>query len=120
MHELSIAHNILDIIDETFSGNKRFKDKNRYKKLHEVKIQIGELVAVVPESLKFCYECLIEDTPYVNSKLIIEILPVSLMCKNCKYKFKTKKYFFTCPRCQSTDLEVIQGNELKIVYLDVD
>ena len=120
MHELSIAQNILDIIDETFSKDTSFKHKNKYKKLHEVKIQIGELIAIVPESLQFYYDCLIENTPYNNSKLMIEILPVHLRCRNCKYQFSTKEYFFICPQCQSSDLEIIQGNELKIVYLEVD
>jgi hydrogenase nickel incorporation protein HypA/HybF len=120
MHELSIAHNILDIIDETFSKNKSADINTNFKKLHEVKIQIGELVAVVPESLQFYYEILIENTPYADSKLIIEILPVNLKCKNCKFRFISKEFFFVCPQCQSQDIEVVQGNELKIVYLDVD
>jgi hydrogenase nickel incorporation protein HypA/HybF len=120
MHELSIAQNILDIVDETLSGNLSPEEKNNSKKLREVKIKVGELVAVVPESLKFCYECLIEDSPYAHSKLSVEILPVELLCRNCKHKFHTKENFFVCPQCQSFDIEILQGNELKIDYLEVD
>jgi hydrogenase nickel incorporation protein HypA/HybF len=120
MHELSIARNILDIINETFSENKSPDVKTNFKQLHEVRIQIGEMVAVVPESLQFYYDNLVENTPYADSKLVIEMLPVKLKCKNCKVQFDSKEVFFICPRCQSQDIEIIQGNELKIVYLDVD
>ena len=120
MHELSIARNILDIIEETSSGNKAGEVKTNFKRLHEVRVQIGEMVAVVPESLQFYYDSLIENTPYANSKLVIELLPVKARCKNCKTQFDPEEIFFICPQCQSHDIEVIQGNELKIVSLDVD
>jgi hydrogenase nickel incorporation protein HypA/HybF len=113
MHELSIAQNILDIIEETFS-------ENNYKELLEVRVRIGELVAVVPESLSFCYESLIKDTKYEKSKLTIEIIRVQASCKNCRREFNPKEFLFICPFCQSKEIEVLQGNELNISHLDVN
>ena len=113
MHELSIAQSILDIVDETFS-------KNKYKELLEVKVKIGELVAVVPESLTFCYETLAKDTKYDKSKLTVEILPVIALCTKCKKEFDVKELFFVCPHCGSKDTKILQGNELKISHLDVN
>ena len=113
MHELSIAQNILEIVDETLS-------KNQYKKLLEIKVQIGELIAIVPESLRFCYECLIKDSPYAGSKINIEVIPVKIFCKNCKKNYKIKELFFICPVCHKKNVELIQGKELKISHLEVD
>ena len=69
MHELSIAKNIIDIVKETLS-------REHVEKLVKVKIQVGQLVAVVPDSLQFCYQTLVQDTPYDHSKLLIEIVPI--------------------------------------------
>ena len=112
MHELSIAQSIVDIIDETLNGED--------KKLLEVAVRIGELVAVVPESLKFCYEVITENTKYAGSRLDIQILPLRSRCKNCRREFQIEKFNFICPHCASTELEVIQGQELNISHLEVE
>jgi hydrogenase nickel incorporation protein HypA/HybF len=112
MHELSIAQNILDIVDETMNGESG--------RLLEVAVEIGELVAVVPESLEFCYDVLTENSKYAGSKLIIKILPVLANCRNCDTEFQVEKFNFTCPTCKSTELHMLQGKELKISHLEVE
>ena len=52
MHEMSIAQSIIDIVNDTLAEN----EKSRLK---EVAVDIGEMVAVVPESLQFCYEAIV-------------------------------------------------------------
>ena len=113
MHEMSLAKNIIDIIDETLVNEE-------YNSLKEVVIEIGELIAVVPSSLQFCYTALTEQTPYEDSKLTINIIPVQGRCKNCNLKFEIIDMCFICPACQSGDLEIEQGRELNISYLEVD
>ena len=112
MHELSIAQNILDIVDETMNGETG--------RLLEVAVEIGELVAVVPESLEFCYGVLTENSKYSGSKLIIKILPVEAYCQDCHQKFEVKEFNFTCPICNSVNLKMVQGKELKISHLEVE
>ena len=113
MHEMSIAQNILDIVDEYMTNEDG-------QKLKEVAVEIGELVAVVPDSLTFCYDVLIEETPYQDSKLSIGIIPLSGSCPVCNKLFKIKNYDFACPSCQSTDIQVMGGQELRITHLEVE
>jgi hydrogenase nickel incorporation protein HypA/HybF len=112
MHELSIAQSIIDIVDETLNGENA--------KLLEISVEIGELVAVVPESLEFCYNVITENTKYSGSKLDITILPLKSKCKNCKKEFQIEKFTFICPYCESSELDVLQGQELKIRHLEVE
>jgi hydrogenase nickel incorporation protein HypA/HybF len=112
MHELSIAQSIIDIVDETLNGENA--------KLLEISVEIGELVAVVPESLEFCYNVITENTKYAGSKLEIIILPLKSKCKNCKKEFQIEKFTFICPYCESNELDVLQGQELKIRHLEVE
>jgi hydrogenase nickel incorporation protein HypA/HybF len=113
MHEMSIAQSILDIVDE-------YMVKEDNAKLIEVAVEIGELVAVVPDSLSFCYGALVDDTPYMNSKLIINILPLTAVCSQCAHHFTIKEFNFVCSACQSTNVTVTRGQELRITHLEVE
>jgi hydrogenase nickel incorporation protein HypA/HybF len=113
MHEMSIAQSILDIVDE-------YMAKEDNAKLIEVAVEIGELVAVVPDSLSFCYDTLVDDTPYMNSKLIINILPLTAVCSQCAQSFTIKEFNFVCSACQSTNVTVTRGQELRITHLEVE
>ena len=111
MHELSIAQSILEIVDETMNG--------QTGKVTEVSVDIGELVAVVPESLRFCFDVVVENTKFAGSKLIINILPVVARCRNCDRQFDVEDLKFICPHCGSLDHEMLQGQELKVKHLEV-
>ena len=113
MHEMSIAQSILNIVDE-------YMTRENGQKLKEVAVEIGELVAVVPDSLTFCYEVLVEDTDYRDSALNIQIIPLKGTCTACSRSFKIKNYEFLCPHCQSTSLEIQGGQELRITHLEVE
>ena len=111
MHELSLAQNILEIIRDYLPNQQRV--------LKAVHVQIGSLMAIVPESLQFCYESLAQDTPYESSKMIIEILPIKVRCHTCQLVTELKDIIFICPECGENNLETIQGNELIVSHLEV-
>jgi len=113
MHEMSIAQSIIDIVDDTLVENE--KDK-----LREIVVDIGELVAVVPESLHFCYEAIVNGTKYEKAELKINIKPLKIKCNDCGVDSKIEKYNFLCPNCDSTNINVLSGEELNIRYLEVD
>lgn len=112
MHEMSLAQSIIDIIEEYMQDEEG--------KLLEVAVEVGELVAVVPDSLSFCYQALVEDTRYHGSKISVTVLPLTANCKACATSFHVEQFNFICPRCQNTDLSVTSGQELRISHLEVE
>lgn len=110
---MSIAQNILEIVDEYMA-----KDQNG--NLLEVAVEIGELVAVVPDSLLFCYNVLVENSKYQDSKLTIKVLPLQGSCNSCHNLFKIENFSFICPSCMATDIAVNGGQELRISHLEVE
>ncbi len=113
MHEMSIAENILEIVKETL------RNQNS-SKLLSVTVQVGELTAVIPESLSFCFETVVENTPYKGAKLKIVEVPLTGKCKNCGKEFHISNYCFICPNCESTKVEIIGGQELNVSELEVE
>lgn len=110
---MSIAQSIMDIVNETLKDTEK-------KKLIEIVVDIGELVAVVPDSLQFCFEAIVNDTIFENAKLKLNILPLKINCNECNNESKIEKFYFLCPNCESTNIRVISGEELNIRYLEVD
>lgn len=113
MHEMSIAQNIVEIIEEIT------KEQNA-QYVTRVVVEVGELVAVVPDSLQFCYQALTAGTALEQSQLIIREVPAQARCNECGRSFHSDSLFFVCPHCQSTRVEIVQGQELKIKELEVE
>ena len=113
MHEMSIAQGLLDIIKEEM-------DKHHATVLRSVRLNIGQLSAIVPESLSFCFEIMTAGTELEGAKLNMEMIPLRGTCRSCKREFEIKDYAFECPYCDSKDIDTISGQELSIVEMEVD
>lgn len=112
MHELSLAENILDIVRENLSSNGGGK-------LKSVKVRIGELAGVVPESLEFCFTAITKGTPMEDAKLEIERTGIAAHCADCGKDSTVEGLVFRCPACESANIKVIAGNELQVVGIEI-
>jgi hydrogenase nickel incorporation protein HypA/HybF len=112
MHEVSITQNLIEIINENLP------DEN--SKLLKVRLEIGELSGVIPESIEFSYDILIKNTRLENSVIEIERIPVRVQCENCKNEFNVENLMFICPECNSGDVKILKGNELQIKDLIIE
>ncbi|MBU0733396.1 MAG: hydrogenase maturation nickel metallochaperone HypA, partial [Proteobacteria bacterium] len=113
MHEMSIAQSLLDIIKEEMR-------KHNARLVRSVRLNIGQLSAIVPESLSFCFNVMTSGTELEGAKLIMEIIPLRGTCKECRREFEIKNYAFECPFCSSSQIDTIAGQELSIVEMEVD
>jgi hydrogenase nickel incorporation protein HypA/HybF len=118
MHEMSIAQSILEVVQQYTKGNDLAKDSNapRVKSVH---LKIGEMAGVVPESLRFCFEVASEGTAAQGAELLIDEVPIRCRCAGCNAEFSVERFVFICPTCGTPDVEVISGNELDVVELDL-
>ncbi|MCF8081628.1 MAG: hydrogenase maturation nickel metallochaperone HypA [Deltaproteobacteria bacterium] len=113
MHEMSIAQSLIEIIEEEMK-------KHHAKYLRSVRLNIGQLSAVVPESLSFCFEVITSGTPLEGAELIMDMVPLKGVCRSCGQTFEIQNYAFTCPECHSTEIETVSGQDLSIVEMEVD
>ena len=112
MHELGIAQEILNIAGQYIPQN-----SNHVK---SVTVKIGKLSNVFVDSLQFGYEVLSESTPFQNSELIVEEIPVTIKCNSCASTQVINGLEYLCKNCGSPDIKVISGNELQLVEIEVD
>ena len=113
MHELGIAQNILEIVQQAVP-------KEQTAAVRSIRIRVGPLSGVVPDSLEFCFQAIVNETEMQNARLTIEQLPAILTCRKCAYRFQTKDLEFLCQSCGSSDLELVSGREMEIVDIELE
>ena len=113
MHELSIAQNIFDLVEENVSGKDRIKVIN-------INLRLGEISGVIPESLEFCFEVITKGTQLENALLKIEKIPLTAKCNSCSLEFCIKNLIFFCPGCDSSDIKILTGTEMQVSEIEID
>ena len=114
MHEMGIAMEIVDIakasIPQDMQGSK----------VRKVNLQVGKLSAIVPDSLRFCFDLVVKDTPLDGAELDIEELPVVARCKDCDIEWTVTEAVFTCTQCQGGNIDILSGRELDITSIEIE
>jgi hydrogenase nickel incorporation protein HypA/HybF len=64
MHELSLANGIFDIV-------RQYVPIERGQLVRAVRVRVGDLAGVVPDSLAWCFSAIVSDTPYEQAWLAI-------------------------------------------------
>jgi len=113
MHEMGIANSILEAVQKEM---RRYTDSRPLK----VGVRIGELAAIDPESLRFCFEALSRETDLEGVELEITVCPRRHRCQECGHEYVVRDYNFVCPQCRGTWSECIAGDELALGYLEVE
>ena len=113
MHEMSMAYSVLAAVRT---------EAARYPACHprKVGLRVGELTALDPEALRFCFEALTRETELESLGLEIEICLRRHRCRVCGTEFQVKDYDFACPQCADLNSQCISGDELEMAYLEVD
>ena len=113
MHELSIAQNIISIVQENL------KDEQR-NSVKRVRVKIGKLTNILADSLLFSFEALTKETNLDGVVLEVENIPLTIKCKDCEKLTSLDDYIFCCPACQSTSITLISGNELMVSEIELN
>ena len=112
MHELSVAQSIVDLVLEHIPRDTGIC-------VQSVKIRLGDLAGVIPESLEFCYDSIIGETPLQGSRLDIDRVPARVECRDCGEAFVNQGGTYVCPSCNGTNLAILTGTDLQVVEVVV-
>ncbi len=113
MHEMGIAMQIAEIATSSIPDNMA------NARIEKVNLRVGKLAAIVPDSLSFCFEIAVKDTPLAGASLNIEEVPVTAKCKECGFKWTITSSVFKCTKCESGSIEILSGRELDVVSIEV-
>ena len=109
MHELSIAEELLEIIET----KAREADIGRVER---ITLRIGEYSGIMPEALEFAFSVLSRGKPSEGAEIEIQTVAPEYVCKECGYIESSPED--GCSRCGGTDLVLKHGSELSIVSFE--
>ena len=88
-------------------------------RVERVNLKVGKLSAVVPDSLRFCFEIAAKDTPLSGAELHIDEIPVIAVCRECHTKWRINEPAFRCKECESGSIDIVSGRELDIESIEI-
>lgn len=110
MHEMSLCHFIADVVRSSAGG----------RHVDVVRVRVGALRQVVPDSLEFCWTLLREHEQLPDAELELELVVAEVVCRSCGTTSTiTSRFSLACPVCEAVDVDVVAGNEFLVTSLDV-
>lgn len=85
----------------------------------KVNLKVGKLAAVVPESLRFCFQIAAQETALTGAELVIAEIPVVARCNDCAHEWSINGPIFECEQCQSGSIKILSGRELDIESIEI-
>ncbi|MDF1535075.1 MAG: hydrogenase maturation nickel metallochaperone HypA [bacterium] len=115
MHELSIAMEILEIVEKEAL-------KHGAGAVRKVRLKVGDLSGVETDSLTFSFDAIKGEKKLAGkADLLIQRTPARIRCKPCGADFEGRSGFIvSCPECEGFDTRLLAGDELEIVDIEID
>ena len=113
MHELSIALNIIDIAREE-------SERRGGCRVVSIFLRVGPLSGVVTEALESAFQIAREDSPFSDTRLVIEQTPVLVRCPRCgPARGAVSAQMLRCRGCGSPGGNVEAGRELEVHAMEI-
>jgi len=113
MHEYSIVQSLLDSCEENAK-------QNNAKEITKVVVKIGVLSGVEPDLLQIAFDTFKEKTICENSEFIMNIQPVLIQCQKCGEESELKKHEYSCPKCESIEINILDGEDMYLMQLEME
>ncbi len=113
MHEMSLCESVIQILQDE-------SEKQGFNRVKQVWLEIGALSHVDAEAMAFCFDAVKQNTLAEHAKLSIIDIPGTAWCLNCAKNVPLKQRFDECPECGGVQLQITEGDEMKIKELEVE
>ena len=113
MHEMSIAEGIIQVLEEQAK-------EQQFQRVKAVWLEIGPLAMIEPEALTFCFDAVTRNSLAEGASLNIINITGEAFCMECLKTVPIQKRYDSCPECSSYQLQVTQGEELRVKELEVE
>jgi hydrogenase nickel incorporation protein HypA/HybF len=113
MHEMSLCEGVLQILEQQ-------AQEQQFSRVKIVWLEVGALAAVEITALRFCFDCVVTGSLAENAQLLIEEIPGLARCAACGTETAVQQLYDVCPQCGSFQLQIIDGDQMRIKELEVE
>ena len=112
MHEYSIVQALLEQCE-------RYAEANDAEKVTRVVVKIGRLSGVEAHLLEIAFNTFKEKTVCDGAEFVMNLQPVVISCRSCSRETTLGELHYACPHCESIDVEVIDGEDMLLMSLEM-
>ncbi len=113
MHEMALSEGVLQIVQDSAA-------REGFSRVKSVWLEIGALAGVDPEAMRFTFDAVTRGTVAEQATLEIVDVPGKAWCMQCGTHVAVRQRFDACPKCGSYQLQVVEGDEMKVKELEVE
>ena len=113
MHEMSLAEEIVALVEETAITE-------QCRRVTAIWIEIGQLAAVEKDALRFCFDAVAHDSIAQGARLEIVETPGRGRCSKCGAEVTVKALYEPCPVCDSYQVQITGGSEMRVRELEIE
>ena len=110
MHELSLCGSIYEIVDRAAAG----------RAVTVIHLQVGQMRQVVPDTLRYCWTLVSDQSELAGSELEVDSVPVTLLYLECDaVTTLADQFLLLCTRCGGNQVSVTAGEEFMLTSLEL-
>lgn len=112
MHEMSLAEGVMQIVEDTARANEA-------QTVRAVWLELGALSHVELDALHFAFDVVRRGTVAADARLEVVRTPGRAWCMPCGESVALARLGDPCPRCGSHQLQVTQGDEMRVKEIEI-
>jgi hydrogenase nickel incorporation protein HypA/HybF len=112
MHELSLSNGMLEIIEKQAI-------ETGFDQVRVVRLEVGALSCVERDALRFCFDSVTRGSVADGARLEIVDVPGEAWCWDCEAVVPLARRGEACGRCDGYRLKVKDGEQVRILDLEV-
>lgn len=113
MHEYSVVQALLTQCEE-------YAKANDATKVDKVVVKIGVMSGIEAHFLEVAFNTFKEGSICDGAALIMNIQPVVIECNECRNITELEKNHYCCPTCESIDINIIEGEDMFLMSLEME
>ncbi len=112
MHEMALAESVLAIVE-------RAARQHAAARVSSVRLEIGALSHVAPDALRMCFDVVKRRSVADDARLEILSTPGAAWCMPCGRRVPLAGRGEPCPECGSYQLQVADGEQMRVMDIEI-
>jgi len=113
MHEYSVVQALLEQIEGV-------AQENDATKVTKIIVKIGVMSGIEAHLLEIAFNTFKEKTICDGAEFVMNIQPLKIRCSSCQKESELQQIEYCCPFCSSTEVEVIDGEDMFLMSLEME
>lgn len=110
MHELGLCSEMVKTLLD-------YMKQEKLTRIDEIELTVGEATGVVPSYMYEAFPAVVQGTKLEGSKLKLNMVKATGVCKKCGEEFALHENHETCPFCGSREYDIERGFEYEITRI---